>query len=87
MSVKELCFSCILGLASENVCDPVELRPGVSFFRVYRGDSSGLDEFHEVTPVDLFGLPLGHLPGGQSQLLKDNCHHLCNLGIIHSGSR
>lgn len=87
MSVKELCFSCILGLASENVGDPVELRPGVAAFRVYRGDSSGLDEFHEVTPVDLFGLPLGHLPGGQSQLLKNNCHHLRNLGIIHSGSR
>lgn len=87
MIVKELCFSCILGLASEDIGDPVELRTGVTALRVYSGDSSGLDEFHEVTPVDLFGLPLGHLPGGQSQLLKDNCHHLCNLGIIHSGLR
>ena len=87
MSVNKCCFSCVLGLASEDVGDPVELRPGVSFFRVYRGDSSGLDKFHEVTPVDLFCLPLGHLPGGQSQLFKDNCHYLCNLGIIHSDSR
>lgn len=87
MSVKELCFSCVLGLASEDVRDPVKLRSGVAFFRVYRGDSSGLNEFREVTSVDLFGLPLGHLPGGQSELFKDNCHHLCNLGIIHSGSR